>query len=81
MQGTWDWSLVQKDLTCRGATKPVSHATEPVYLEPVRCNKRRDRSEKPMHHSEEEPLPATTRESRAQQQRHSATNKEVNLRL
>ena len=47
--------MVQKDFTCHGATKPRSHAAEPVHPEPVLCNKRRDCSEKPVPHKEEWP--------------------------
>ena len=36
---------------------------KPVCLEPMLCNKRSHRSEKPMHRNEEEPPLAATRES------------------
>ena len=38
MQGTWVWSLVQEDLTCRGANKPVCHNYWACALEPVSHN-------------------------------------------
>ena len=61
MQGTWVWALVQEDLTCCGATKPVCHnywtrmpqLLKPACLEPVLCNKRSHCNEKPTHHDEE----------------------------
>ena len=61
MQGTWVWSVVREDPTCRGATKPVSHKywahalqlLKPTCLEPVLYNKRSHRNEKPAHHNEE----------------------------
>ena len=46
MQGTRVQALVQEDPTCHGATKPAC-------LEPMLCNKRTHRSEKPAHHNEE----------------------------
>ena len=54
-----------------GTLEPVSHdywacvpqLPKPVHLEPVLCNKRSHRNEKPMHHNEEQPLLAATRES------------------
>ena len=61
MQGTWVRALVREDPTCLGATKPVRHnywahvpqLLKPVCLEPVLCNKRSYRSEKPAHRNEE----------------------------
>ena len=61
MQGTRVWSLVREDPTCHGATKPVRHnywacvtqLLKPACLEPVLCNKRSHRNEKPMHRNEE----------------------------
>ena len=38
MQGTWIWSLVQDDPTCRGATKPVHHNYWACALEPMSLN-------------------------------------------
>ena len=38
MQGTWVWSLVQEDPTCRGATKPVHHNYWACALEPASHN-------------------------------------------
>ena len=37
-QGTWVWSLVQEDLTCRRATKPVHHNYWACALEPESHN-------------------------------------------
>ena len=37
-QGTWVWSLIREDPTCRGATKPVRHNYWACALEPVSCN-------------------------------------------
>ena len=56
MQGTRVWALVQEDLTCRGATKPVRHnywAHTPQVLKPMIYNKRSHCNEKPVHHNEE----------------------------
>ena len=67
MQGTRVRALVREDPTCRGATKPVRHnywacalepwatTTEPVRLEPVLCNKRSHRNEKPVHRNKVAP--------------------------
>ena len=71
MQGTWVWSLVWEDPTCRRATKPVRHnyrarvmqLLKPACLEPMLRNKRSHHNEKPAHCSEELPLLAATRES------------------
>ena len=71
MQGTQVRALVWEDPTCRRATKPVRHnywarvpqLLKPMRLEPVLRNKRSHRSEKPVHHKEEEPPLAATRES------------------
>ena len=38
MQGTWVRALVQKDPTCRGATKPVRHNDCACALEPASHN-------------------------------------------
>ena len=38
MQGTWVWSLVQEDPSCRGATKPVRHNYWACALEPASHN-------------------------------------------
>ena len=65
MQGTQVRALVREDPTCHGANEPVpqllslrSRAHEPqllkpACLEPVLCNKRSHRNEKPMHRNEE----------------------------
>ena len=61
MQGTWVRALGREDPTCRGATKPVRHnywahvpqLPKPTHLEPVLCNKRSHRDEKPTHCNEE----------------------------
>ena len=63
MQGTRVRALVWEDPTCRGATGPVSHTTEPARLEPVLRNKRGCDSEKPAHRDEEWPPLAATGES------------------
>ena len=64
MQGTWVRSLVREDLTCRGATKPVSHNYwAHMRLEPVLHNKRSHRNENPVRRNEEQPPLAATRES------------------
>ena len=63
MQGTWVRALVWEDPTCRGATRPVSHNTEPVHLEPVLRDKRGHDNERPARRDEEWPPLATTRES------------------
>ena len=68
MQGTQVWALVREDPPCCGATKPVRHnywacvlqLLKPTCLEPVLCNKRSYRNEKPAHRNEEQlPLAAT----------------------
>ena len=60
MQGTRVRALDREDPTCRGATGPVSHTTEPARLEPVLRNKRGRDSERPAHRDEEWlPLAAT----------------------
>ena len=71
MQGIQVRALVREDPTCRGATKPVRHnywahmlqLLKPVCLEPVLCNKRNHRNEKPTHRNEEWPPLTATRES------------------
>ena len=40
----------------------VPRLLKPAHLQPVLCNKRRRRSEKPTHHNQEKPPLATTRE-------------------
>ena len=63
-EGDWGSCLAPLDPTCRGATKPLGHnygacAQEPRSrnywslraLEPMLCNKRGHRSEKPSHHN------------------------------
>ena len=54
-QGSWVQSLVQKDPTCLGAAKPVSHNYGTWALEPVLCNNGRRHSEKPEHQLESSP--------------------------
>ena len=49
MQGTQIQSLVQEDLTCHEATKPVRQNYWVSALEPKLCNKRRLRNVKPAH--------------------------------
>ena len=63
MQGTRVRALIWEDPTWCGATRPVSHTTEPAHLEPVLHNKRGCDSERPTHRDEEWPPLATTRES------------------
>ena len=71
MQGTLVRSLLGEDPTCHGATKPVHHnywphapeLLKPARLEPVVRNKRSHHNEKPVHHNEEWPPLAATRES------------------
>ena len=63
MHGTRVRALVWENPTCRGATRSVSHNTEPARLEPVLRNKRGRDSERPAHHDGERPLLAATRES------------------
>ena len=70
MQGTRVRALVREDPTCCGATGPASHnywahvpqLLKPACLEPVLCNERGHHSEKPIHHDEEWPQLAATRE-------------------
>ena len=38
MQGTWVWSLVREDPSCRGATKPMCHNYWACALEPASHN-------------------------------------------
>ena len=61
--GTRVRALVWEDPTCRGATGPVSHITEPVRLEPVLRNKRGCDGERFVHRDEEWPPLAATGES------------------
>ena len=59
--GTRVRALVWEDPTCRRATKPVHHnywahvlqLLKPAHLEPVLCNKRSHRNEKPAHCNKE----------------------------
>ena len=61
IQGTRVRPLVREDPTCRRATKPATHnywarvpqLLKPACLEPMLCNKRSHRNEKPVHHNEE----------------------------
>ena len=61
MQGTRIQAPVREDPTCCRATEPVRHnywahvpqLPKPVNLEPVLCNKRSRRNEKPAHRNEE----------------------------
>ena len=61
VQGTRVRALGREDSTCRWATKPVHHnywahmpqLLKPVCLEPMLCNKRSHRNEKPMHRNKE----------------------------
>ena len=65
-QGTRIWALVRENPTCHRATKPVHHNYwactlepmshnywSPCTLEPVLCNNRSHRNEKPAHRNEE----------------------------
>ena len=79
MQGTWVQALVWEDPTCRGATGPGSHTTEPAHLELVLCNKRGCDSERPAHRDEEWPPLASTRESpRRNKDPNTTINKLIN---
>ena len=62
MQGTWVQSPVWEDPTSCKATKPMCPSTEVRALEPVFCNKRGHRNEKPPQ-LESRPLLTTTRVS------------------
>ena len=70
-QGIQVRSLVQEDSTCHGATKLVWHSywacklqiLKSMCLEPVICNKRRHRNEKPMHCNQKYSPLSATRES------------------
>ena len=66
MQGTWVSAPVREDPTCHGATKRVRHnycaraprarepqLLKPERLEPVLCNERSHRHEKPAHRKDE----------------------------
>ena len=61
VQGSWVRALVWEDPTCCGATKPICHnywarmpqLLKPARLEPVLCNKRSRRNEKPVHCNQE----------------------------
>ena len=66
-RGTRVWPLVWEDSTFPNYWAHVPQLRKPVSLEPVLCDKRRHRSEKPAHHSEERPRWAATREAHAQQ--------------
>ena len=57
MQGTRVRALVREDPTCHGATKPVRHNYWTCTLEPVLCNKRSQRKEKPAHRNEDPTQP------------------------
>ena len=71
IKGTRVRALVWEDTACPRATKPVSHGCwaqvpqllKPAHLEPVLCNRRGCRNERPVHRGEEWPLLAATRES------------------
>ena len=63
MQGTRVRALVWEDSACCGATRPVSHNAELARLEPVLRNKRGHDGGRPVHHDEEWPPLAATRES------------------
>ena len=79
MQGTQVRALVQEDLTCRGATKPMHHnywACVPRLLSPRATTaeacvprapwsttERSHSNEKLVHHNKEQPPLVTTRES------------------
>ena len=68
-------SLVQKDPTCHGTTKPVC-------LEPVLLNKRSPHNEKPVHQTKRSPHSLQLEKARMQQQRPStAINKLKNFKV
>ena len=60
---------------------PCLTTTEPVHLEPVFCNKRSHRNEKPSHHKEEQSPLTTTRESPGQQGRPSKAKKKKKKKI
>ena len=78
MQGTRVRALVWEDPTCRGATRPVSHTTEPARLEPVLRNKRGRDSERPAHCDEEWPPHAATTESPRTEMKTQHSNQSIN---
>ena len=49
MQGTYVPSSPQEDSTCHNAAKPVYHSYCACAPEPVLCNKRSHRNEKPAY--------------------------------
>ena len=52
--------MVQEDPTCLGTTKHMHHATEPVSLQSMLCNRRSRCDEKPSpRYKEQPPLTAT----------------------
>jgi len=74
MQGTGARSLVREDSTYHGATQPAHHNYWSLPTPgPLLCNKRSQRSEKPVHHNEELPRLLQLEEAHAQQWRPRAT--------
>ena len=53
MQGTQVWSLMGEDSICPRAIKPMCHTYWARALQPVLCNKRSYRNEKPTHLNKE----------------------------
>ena len=51
IQGIWVQSLVWKDRTCHGATKPMHHNYRAHALESMLCSKRSHHSKKPVRHN------------------------------
>ena len=69
--------MIWEDFVCAKQLSPCAATVEPVL-----CHKGSHRNEKPVHHNEEMPLLATTREKSTKQQRASAAeNKSVKLLL
>lgn len=83
--------LVWEDPTCQGTTKPASLNSwkpvcctywspyaSPISLEPTLHNQRNHGSEKPVHHDEEKPPMAPTRESLLSATKTQCSQKQTN---
>ena len=87
-QGTRVQSLVQEDLTCYRATKPLCHRywtyvlqlLEPMHLEPVIPDERSHCNEKSVPCNEEQPSLAATRESQCAAMKTQWNNNNNNLK-
>ena len=64
MQETQVRSLIQEDLTCRGAAQPMHHHYWAHTLEPWLCNRRSNHNEKPMHCNEDPLQPKLQRQKK-----------------